>query len=77
MIVLPHLGASNKKWALADLSEGLMPFVMQIRVAITLVSKTDLNSDRAFDKDIFTWGMRARHNAGYGNHQLIVGAIAS
>jgi phage major head subunit gpT-like protein len=64
-------------WALADLNEGLLPFVMQIRTAITLVAKTDLNSDRAFDKDIFTWGTRARHNAGYGNHQLIVGAVAS
>lgn len=77
IIVLPHLGPTNKKWALADLSEGLMPFILQIRVPITLVSKTDLNSDRAFDKDIFTWGTRARHNAGYGNHQLIVGAQAS
>ena len=77
VIVLPHLGAASKKWAVANLSEGLLPFIMQIRVAITLVSKTDLNSDRAFDKDIFTWGTRARHNAGYGNHQLIVGAVAS
>lgn len=77
VVVLPHLGATSKKWAVADLHEGLMPFILQIRVAISLVSKTDLNSDRAFDKDIFTWGTRARHNAGYGNHQLIVGAIAS
>lgn len=77
VIVLPHLGTSSKKWALADLSEGLLPFIMQIRVAITLVAKNDLNSDRAFDKDIFTWGTRARHNVGYGNHQLIVGAVAS
>lgn len=77
VIVLPHLGATSKKWALADLSEGLLPFVLQIRVAISLISKTDLTSDRAFDKDIFTWGTRARHNAGYGNHQLIVGAVAS
>lgn len=77
VIVLPHLGNASKKWAVADLSEGILPFVMQIRVAISLVAKTDLNSDRAFDKDIFTWGTRARHNAGYGNHQLIVGAVAS
>ena len=77
VIVLPYLGVTNKQWALADLSQGLMPFIMQIRVAITLVPKTDLNSDRAFDKDIFTWGTRARHNAGYGNHQLIVGAVAN
>lgn len=76
VIVLPHLG-TNKTWAVADLSEGLLPFIVQIRVAITLVAKTDLNSDRAFDKDIFTWGTRARHNVGYGNHQLIVGAVSS
>ncbi|VXC39030.1 Mu-like prophage major head subunit gpT family protein [Plantibacter sp. T3] len=49
----------------------------RIRVAIKLLAKTDINSDRAFDKDIFSWGTRARHNVGYGNHQLIVGAIAS
>ena len=74
LVVLPHLGTS-KKWAVADLSEGLLPFVVQIRVPITgPIAKTDLNSDRAFDKDIFTWGTRARHNVGYGNHQLIVGA---
>ena len=77
VIELPYLGATDKQWALADLSQGLMPFIMQIRTAITLVSKTDLNSDRAFDKDVFTWGTRARHNAGFGNHQLIVGAVAS
>jgi phage major head subunit gpT-like protein len=75
VVVLPYLGTS-KNWAVADLNEGILPFVLQIRVPITLVSKTDLNSDRAFDKDIFTWGTRARHNAGYGNHQLIVGATA-
>lgn len=77
VVVLPHLGPSYKGWALADLSEGLMPFIMQIRIAIKLLAKTDVNSDRAFDKDIFTWGTRARHNVGYGNHQLIVGAVAS
>lgn len=77
LIELPHLPVSCKLWALADLSEGILPFIMQIRVAITLVAKTDLNSDRAFDKDIFTWGTRGRHNAGYGDHQLIVGATAS
>lgn len=75
VVVLPYLGTS-KAWAVADLNQGILPFVLQIRVAITLVSKTDLNSDRAFDKDIFTWGTRGRHNAGYGNHQLIVGAVA-
>lgn len=77
VIVLKHLGKTSKKWAVADLEEGLLPFVMQIRVAITLLAKTDVNSDKAFDQDIFRWGTRARHNAGYGNHQLIVGAIAS
>jgi len=77
VIVLPHLGTSSKKWALADLNEGLMPFVVQIRVAITLIAKTDLNSDKAFDRDIFEWGTRARHNVGYGNHQLAVGAVAN
>jgi len=77
IVVLPHLGTTNKTWAVADLTQGIMPFVLQIRVAITLVAKTDLNSDRAFDKDIFTWGTRGRHNAGYGDHQLIVGAVAN
>lgn len=77
IVKLPYLSATDKQWAIADLNEGLLPFVMQIRTPITLVAKTDLNSDRAFDKDIFTWGTRARHNAGYGNHQLIVGAVAN
>ncbi|KUM39011.1 Mu-like prophage major head subunit gpT family protein [Arthrobacter sp. EpRS71] len=76
VVVLPHLSKTYKGWALADLSEGILPFIMQIRVAITLLAKTDINSDRAFDKDIFTWGTRARHNVGFGNHQTIVGAVA-
>lgn len=77
IVYLPHLSTTDKKWAVADLSQGLMPFILQIRTPLTLVSKTDLNSDRAFDKDIFTWGTRARHNVGYGDYQLIVGAVAS
>lgn len=77
IVYLPHLAVTDKQWALADLSQGLLPFIMQIRTPITLVSKTDLNSDRAFDKDIFTWGTRGRHQAGYGNHQLIVGAVSA
>lgn len=77
LVELPYLALTDKQWAVADLSQGLMPFILQIRTAITLVSKTDLNSDRAFDKDVFTWGTRARHNAGFGNHQLIVGQVAS
>lgn len=76
VVVLPNLGA-NKTWAIADLGEGLLPFILQIRTPITLVSKSDLSSDRAFDKDIFTWGTRGRHAAGYGNHQLIVGAVSA
>lgn len=76
IVVLPYLALTDKQWAVADLSEGLLPFILQIRVPINLVAKTDLNSDRAFDKDVFTWGTRARHNAGYGNHQLIAGAVA-
>lgn len=77
IVELPYMSVTDKQWAIADLTQGIMPFILQIRVAITLVSKTDLNSDRAFDKDIFTWGTRARHNAGFGNHQLTVGAVAS
>lgn len=77
VVKLPYLGVTDKHWALADLEEGELPFILQIRTAITLVTKTDLNSDRAFDKDIFTWGTRARHNAGFGNHQLVIGAEAN
>lgn len=77
IVELPYLALTDKQWALADLSQGILPFIMQIRVAITLVAKTDLNSDRAFNQDVFTWGTRARHNAGFGNHQLIVGAVAN
>jgi phage major head subunit gpT-like protein len=77
IVELPYLSLTDKQWALADLSQGILPFIMQIRVPIALVAKTDLTSDRAFDKDIFTWGTRARHNSGFGNHQLIVGAVSN
>lgn len=77
IVELPYLAVTDKQWAIADLSQGLLPFIMQIRVPINLVSKNELNSDLAYDKDIFSWGTRGRHNAGFGNHQLIVGAVAS
>jgi phage major head subunit gpT-like protein len=76
-VKLPYLGVAEKRWALADLEEGALPFILQIRTAITLVAKTDFKSDRPFDKDIFTWETRARHNAGFGNHQLAVVAVAN
>ncbi len=69
IVELPYLAVTDKQWAIADLTQGLLPFVMQIRVPINLVSKNDLNSDHAFDKQWQRWNIYNRHNANWNCRQ--------
>jgi len=53
-------------WMLIDNTKGLMPFIFQLRTAPVITPRM-LDTDPAvFDRDVFTWGIRARGAAGYG-----------
>lgn len=74
VFVNPYLGASQN-WFVVDNSEGVQPITIVERIkADKIVAKNDLNSDRAFDQDVFAWGMRGRYDAGYADPTLIVAA---
>lgn len=74
LFVNPYLG-SSLNWFLIDNSEGNMPITIVERIkADKLVEKNDLNSDKAFDADVFSWGLRGRYDAGFADPTLIVAA---
>lgn len=74
LIVSPYI--TDESWYVVDTNQGVFPLTLVMRVRPdTIVSKTDLNSDRAFDKDIFSWGTRGRFAAAYHNPKLIVGSV--
>jgi phage major head subunit gpT-like protein len=65
-------------WFLIDGDEGIYPVTIAERIPTKgLVAKNDLNSDKAFDEDIYEWGDRGRYDPAYENYQLIVGSIGS
>lgn len=74
LVVSPFI--TDLSWYVVDNTQGVYPITLVMRVRPDqIVSKTDLNSDRAFDKDIFSWGTRGRFAAAYHNPKLIVGSI--
>lgn len=73
LFVDPYFGDSLDWFVLAG-GEGNMPIAILERVkADKVVAKNDLNSDRAFDADVFAWGLRGRYDAGYSDPSLVVG----
>lgn len=76
LVVNPRI--TDASWYVLDDSEGIYPLTIAERVATSApVSKTDLNSDKAFDKDIFSWGVRGRYDAAYIDPTLIVGSTGA
>lgn len=76
LLVTP--GIKDSKWFLIDGDEGYLPITIAERIKVgNLIAKTDLNSDKAFDRDIFEWGLRGRYDAAYVDPQLIVGSTGS
>lgn len=66
------------EWFVSDAKQPSKPVVIAERKKIgSIVAKTDLNSDRAFDKGVFSWGVRGRFDAAYNNPQMVVGSIGS
>lgn len=66
---------SGKHWFLVAAGEGMTPLTIAERVKVGKpVAKTDLNSDKAFETDVFSWGLRGRYDAAYQAAQFIVGS---
>lgn len=66
---------SDKHWFLVAADEGMTPLTIAERIKVGApVAKTDLNSDKAFETDVFSWGLRGRYDAAYQAAQFIVGS---
>lgn len=69
---------ADGSWYVVDGSEGTFPIILLMRVRPDrIVARTEENSDRAFDKDIYSWGTRGRFVAAYHNPKLIVGSAGA
>lgn len=67
---------ADTTWALVAAGDGILPFTIAERVKIGApVAKTDLNSDRAFETDVFSWGLRGRFDAAYADTQRVVAGL--
>jgi phage major head subunit gpT-like protein len=76
--LIVHPAIRDLSWYLIDGDEGIFPITIAQRRAVgNLLSKTDLNSDKAFDRDIFEWGSDGRYDPAYQNYQLIVGSVGA
>ena len=57
---------ADKAWYLLDCSRSLKPIIFQERKAPTPAQITDLNDEKVFMKNTFTYGVDSRSNVGYG-----------
>ncbi|MGR6980815.1 Mu-like prophage major head subunit gpT family protein [Testudinibacter sp. P27/CKL/0425] len=57
-------------WYLLDCGRSLKPIIYQERKSPTPASITDVNDEKVFMKDVFTYGVDARSNVGYGFWQM-------
>lgn len=72
LIVDPRI--TGKATFLVAAKEGMCPLTIAERVKVSEpVAKTDLNGDKAFETDVFSWGLRGRYDAAYQAAQFIVG----
>jgi len=76
LVVSPYI--TDNSWYVLSTKEGSHPLVFVYRVKPDkIIAKNDENSDRAFDKDVFSWGTRGRFAAAYHNPKLIVGSTGA
>lgn len=66
------MGGSGPAWYVMDLTRAVKPVIFQRRRDYDFRALTDLNSEKVFMTDKFTFGVDARVNAGPGLWQLIV-----
>lgn len=60
----------DSAWYLLDCSRSLKPIIYQERKAPTPAQITDLNDEKVFMKDVFTYGVDSRSNVGYAFWQM-------
>lgn len=60
----------DNAWYLLDCSRALKPIIYQNRKAPTPASITDDNDEKVFMRDVYTYGVDARANVGYGFWQM-------
>lgn len=67
---------SGPAWYLLDTSRAAKPVVYQERVKPVFTSLDRENDENVFHRDEYIYGVRARHNVGYGLWQLAFGSKA-
>jgi phage major head subunit gpT-like protein len=65
-----NTSGTGPNWYLLDVSRALKPLILQVRAAADLQAMTDRNDEGVFTNDEYRYGIRARHNAGYGFWQM-------
>lgn len=76
VVVWPRL-TSDTAWYLLDTSQLLMPFLYQEREAPHPVEQTGMDSDDAFNRGEWKFGVEARANGGYGLPQTAFGSTGA
>lgn len=57
-------------WYLLDTKQALKPLIFQQRTGMEMTAMTKVDDENVFMKDQFRWGVRARHNVGFGFWQM-------
>jgi phage major head subunit gpT-like protein len=65
-----NTSGTGPNWYLLDVSRALKPLILQVRAAADLQAMTDRNDEGVFTNDEYRYGIRARHNAGFGFWQM-------
>lgn len=66
---------TDTSWYVVASGEGILPLTIAERIAADrMVPRNEDNSDNAFNRDIYEWGLRGRYDAAYVDPKLIVGS---
>lgn len=77
LLVVPWLTDSND-WFLVDDTQFIKPMIFQVKEEMSLkYLDGSSDSERAFMRDEFLYGTRARYNVGYGDWRPAFGSIVS
>lgn len=63
-------GNTNATWYLLDTKQALKPLIFQHRTKMEMTAMTKTDDESVFMTDEFRYGVRARHNGGYGFWQM-------
>lgn len=67
---------SGAAWFLLDTTRAIRPLIWQERIGPSFTSLTNDGDEPVFWKDDYVYGVRARHNVGFGFWQLAFGSKA-